>query len=81
MKRTPEDPRLRQIGRIICSFANAGCLCFEKDKPLCRNVLDKAEDVLAIASIASSPDVAELRPPASGKNGRAQSTGRSRTKG
>jgi hypothetical protein len=40
--------QLRAVGAAVCSFANAGCLCKEKGRPLCRNVHERAEQIIAI---------------------------------
>lgn len=48
-KAIKEAEKIAQIGAAICKFANGGCLCSEKMKPLCANVIGLATRVSEIA--------------------------------
>jgi len=50
--------QLRAIGALVCKFANAGCLCQERDRPLCRNVMARSEEIYAVCFPPPPPKMA-----------------------
>lgn len=58
------DEKLRIIGSQVCRHANAGCLCFERDKPLCENVLKRAKLIYETISAMEKPPTVPGRPKA-----------------
>lgn len=47
--------QLRAIGALVCKFANAGCLCQERARPMCRNVMARSEEIYAICFPPAPP--------------------------
>ena len=52
--------QIRAIAGEICRFANGGCLCLERDKPLCRNVMLKAQAIYEICHPTEKPKVSAV---------------------